>query len=140
MPSPGTFQPPAGQRPGNADQTFTQIDARIDALIEELREADRGAAEASETLRDLRSALYDLSEDVTRQHEATTSAIRSLTSTTRSLHYTITALAARTEQVTDVTGIAEEQLRIGVWKYAMIAGLSSGAVVAAIIGFISLAV
>ena len=129
-----------GPRHGNADQTFTQLDARIETLIEQQREADRGAAESSELLRELRSTLFALRDDVTKQQEATTSAIQSLTSTTRSLHYTITALAARTEQVTDVTGIAEEQLRVGVWKYAMIAGLSSGAVVAAIIGFISLAV
>lgn len=120
-------------------QSASQIDERIEALIGQLQQADLQGETTVELLRDLRATLSTLHEDLRVQQESTTEALQSLMSTTRSLHYTITALSARSEQVTDVTGIAEEQIRVGVWKYALIAGLSSGAAVAAIIVFINLA-
>ncbi len=116
-----------------------QPDERIDTLIRQLEQSDLQGETTVELLRDLRSAIYTLREDLRSQHDATTDALQSLTSTTRSLHYTVTALSARSEQISDMTGVAEEQLRIGVWKYALIAGLSSGALVAAIVVLINLA-
>lgn len=126
--------PPAdGLEPGQ------QADERIEALLRQLEQSDLQSETTVELLRDLRAAIYAFREDLRTQHDATSEALQSLTSTTRSLHYTITALSARSEQVTDLTGVAEEQLRVGVWKYALIAGLSSGALVAAIVVLINLA-
>jgi hypothetical protein len=113
---------------------------RIEALVNQLQQADLQAEASIELLRDLRMGIYSLRDDLRTQHEQTTEALQSLTSTTRSLHYTITALSARSEQMTDLSGVAEEQIRVGVWKYALIAGLSSGAIVAAIVAFLSLVV
>jgi hypothetical protein len=123
----------------DAYQWVEGSDERIEALIRHLEQSDLQGETTVELLRDLRAAIYTLRDDLRNQHDATADALQSLTSTTRSLHYTITALSARSEQIADMTGVAEEQLRIGVWKYALIAGLSSGAVVAAIVVLINLA-
>lgn len=128
------------REPAKAAAPGMQVDERIEALINQAQLADADAGTATEMLRDLRATLYGLRDDLQQHHAATTEALQALTATTRSLHYTITALAARSEQVTDLTGIAEEQLHVGVWKYALIAGLSSGAIVAAIVAFINLAI
>jgi len=130
---------PASTEPFGILQSATRIDERIDAVIGQLQQADLHTETTIELLRDLRASLFALRDDLRQRHESTTEALQSLISTTRSLHYTITALSARSEQIADVTGIAEEQVRVGVWKYALIAGLSSGAIVAAIVAFINLA-
>ncbi len=113
-------------------------DERIESLLRQLEQSDLQRETTVELLRDLRAAIYSLRDDLRTQHDATAETLQSLTATTRSLHYTITALSARSEQVTDLAGVAEEQLRVGVWKYALIAGLSSGALVAAIVVLINL--
>ena len=124
--------------PADGVEPLQQADERIEALLRQLEQSDLQRETTVELLRDLRAAIYTLREDLRGQHDATAEALQSLTSTTRSLHYTITALSARSEQVTDLAGVAEEQLRVGVWKYALIAGLSSGALVAAIVVLINL--
>jgi methyl-accepting chemotaxis protein len=121
-------------------QRAAPTDERIDELVNQLQQADLQAEASIELLRDLRMGIYSLRDDLRTQHEQTTEALQSLTSTTRSLHYTITALSARSEQMTDLSGVAQEQIRVGVWKYALIAGISSGAIVAAIVAFLSLVV
>gem|GEM_PF-6623964 len=108
------------------------IDGQLETLIRKLEESDLQRETTIEHLRDVRATLYTLREDLRRQHDETAESLRTLTSTTRSLHYTMTALSARSEQIADVSGVAEEQIRVDVWKYALIAGLSSGAIVAAI--------
>ena len=133
-------QTTSDQEPDERPRLASLIDERVEALIDRLEQADLQAETTIELVRELRGTLYTLREDLRQQHDATTEALQSLTSTTRSLHYTVTALSARSEQITDLTGVAEEQIRVGVWKYALIAGLSSGAIVAAIIAFISLAI
>jgi hypothetical protein len=124
----------------NGELPATRVEERIEALIGRLEASDLRDETTVELLRDLRATVYTLREDLRTQHDTTTEALQSLISTTRSLHYTVTALSARSEQITDLSGIAEEQIRVGVWKYALIAGISSGAIVAAIIAFISLAI
>jgi hypothetical protein len=125
-------------QPDDSVEPVQQADDRIEALLRQLEQSDLQRETTVELLRDLRAAIYTLREDLRSQHDATAEALQSLTATTRSLHYTITALSARSEQVTDLAGVAEEQLRVGVWKYALIAGLSSGALVAAIVVLINL--
>jgi hypothetical protein len=128
------------REPAEVGNAGMQVDERIEALINQAQQVDAGAGSSTELLHDLRATLDGLRDDVQQRDSATTEALQSLTATTRSLHYTITALAARSEQVTDLTGIAAEQLHVGVWKYALIAGLSSGAIVAAIVAFIYVAI
>lgn len=113
---------------------------RLEALIGQLEQTDLQGEASNEILRDQRMALFALRDDLSTQHDATTQALQTLTSTTRSLHYTITALSARSEKITDLSGIAREELRVGVWKYALIAGISGGTVVAAVVAFINLVV
>jgi hypothetical protein len=138
--SPFVFTPESSTTPSStaSDETTSEMTARVDTLIDQLERTERQDSANAELLRDLRSAIYTLRDDMRAQHDATTEAIQSLTATTRSLHYTVTALSARSEQIADLTGVAEEQIRVGVWQYALIAGLSSGALVAAIVAFISL--
>lgn len=139
-------QPPLNHGQADSDEPSVNpsalpppsVDARVDDLIATLQKVDLQGESTVESLRDIRQTLSTLRDDLRSQNETTTEALQSLMSTTRSLHYTITALAARTEHITDVTGIAEERIRVGVWQYALIAGLSSGAVVAAVVAFISL--
>jgi hypothetical protein len=114
------------------DATVSAIDDRLATLIRQFEERDLQHETTIEALRDIRASLVTLREDLRSQHEATTEALRTLTSTSRSLHYSMTALAARSEQIADLSGVAEEQIRVDVWKYALIAGISSGAIVAAI--------
>jgi hypothetical protein len=131
-PEPDETDPVDGAEP------LQLADERIESLLRQFEQSDLQRETTVELLRDLRAAIYTLREDLRTQHDATAEALQSLTATTRSLHYTITALSARSEQVTDLAGVAEEQLRVGVWKYALIAGLSSGALVAAIVVLINL--
>lgn len=126
-------------KPDDSIQPVQQSDERIEALIRQLEQSDLQRETTVELLRDVRAAIYTLREDLRDQHDATTEALQSLTSTTRSLHYTVTALSARAEQITDMSGLAEERIRVGVWRYALIAGLSSGALVATIVVLINLA-
>jgi hypothetical protein len=114
------------------DSTVSAIDERLATLIRQLEESDLQHETTIEALRDIRASLFAFREDLRSQHDATTEALRTLTSTTRSLHYSLTALSARSEQIADLSGVAEEQIRVDVWKYALIAGISSGAIVAAI--------
>lgn len=130
----------AAAEPDRDRGSAAPVDERIEGLLTQLQQADVQAEASIELLRDLRMAIYSLRDDLRTQHDQTTEALQSLTSTTRSLHYTITALSARSEQMTDLSGVAQEQIRVGVWKYALIAGISSGAIVAAIVAFLSLVV
>lgn len=137
-PFTSTRETPSARDADAVDPTAARLSERVESLLDQFERMGHQTDVSAELLRDLRAAIYTLRDDMRAQQDATTEALKSLTATTRSLHYTVTALSARSEQIADVTGIAEEQIRVGVWQYALIAGLSSGAIVAAIVAFISL--
>jgi hypothetical protein len=129
-------QPQLPDRPPALAETFpagAALDGEVISMLERIERltADRGAA-ARESFESLRAELA-------RQRAESDERLQALRTQLQSLEAIVAALVARREHAIDLSGVAEERIRTGAWKVALIAGLTAGSLVATVLVLVVLA-
>ncbi|MGH9175474.1 MAG: hypothetical protein ACRD1H_14005 [Vicinamibacterales bacterium] len=124
-------QPPAPDLPPAAGSALNGSIATLLDRIDQLAGREGNAP-------GLREAFDALREQIQQHFLETAALVRPLQTEIAALTATVETLARRREHVVDLSGIAEERIRVSLWKVALVAGMTGGSLVAAVVAVIGL--